>query len=80
MNNLSKTINQTFSHSKKYLLPSWNNTYFSNRLLSSELRYCIERRQFETLTGSTLDKPGLLLKPNLLGITRTEAENSTYWE
>lgn len=53
-----------------------HNFYMSNQQLSSELSYCIDRRQMPKLTGSMIDKPTLLLKNALIGKTTSQAEQS----
>ncbi len=63
--------------SGEFPFQKWKNFYLSNRLLSSELQYCIERRQQGKLTGSTVEKPSLVLKGALIGPTRSEAEAVT---
>ncbi len=52
----------------------WTNFYLSNRELSTEFRYCFDRRHQTRFTGNTLDKPKLVLKRTLIQSTRTEQE------
>ena len=58
----------------EYYFQKWNNFYLSNRELSSEFRYCFDRRHEPRFTGNTLDKPKLLLKRTLLQSTHAQQE------
>jgi len=58
-------------------IQKWKNFYMSNRALSSELRYCIDRKQMEKITGNTLEKPPLILKGTFLQNTSVEVERTT---
>eukprot|EP00830_Metopus_es_P002375 TRINITY_DN1213_c0_g1_i6.p1 TRINITY_DN1213_c0_g1~~TRINITY_DN1213_c0_g1_i6.p1 ORF type:complete len:2229 (-),score=458.73 TRINITY_DN1213_c0_g1_i6:107-6793(-) len=58
----------------EYYFQKWTNFYLSNRELSSEFRYCFDRRNEHRFTGNTLDKPKLLLKRTLVQATQTQRE------
>eukprot|EP01022_Parablepharisma_sp_SALTPOND_P023508 TRINITY_DN4_c0_g2_i2.p1 TRINITY_DN4_c0_g2~~TRINITY_DN4_c0_g2_i2.p1 ORF type:complete len:1596 (+),score=184.76 TRINITY_DN4_c0_g2_i2:189-4976(+) len=58
----------------EYFFQKWTNFYLSNRELSSEFRYCFERRHQPRFTGNTLDKPKLILKRTLIQSTHTQQE------
>lgn len=51
----------------------WHNFYLSNRELSTEFRYCFDRRALPRFMGNTLPKPKLLLK-------RTFAQSTACFE
>ena len=67
-------LTQELIESTEFSFQKWQNFFLSNRELSSELRYCIDRRQLPRYTGCTLEKPTLLLKQNLIGKTHTDQE------
>lgn len=54
--------------------PSKNNTYLSNKRLSEEFCYVLERKTLKRFVGNTLDKPQLLLKRKFLRDTTTGKE------
>ena len=71
-----------FRSGDEYFFQKWNNSYLSDRELSSELRYCFDRRHQEKFIGNSLEKPKLLLKRALLQTTHTKtgvvAAGTTY--
>ena len=58
----------------EYFFQKWTNFYLSNRELSTEFRYCFDRRHEPRFTGNNLDKPKLLLKRTLLQSTHAQQE------
>jgi hypothetical protein len=44
----------------------WNNIFMSNRALSDENRYIMERKYQEKTIGNFLEKPTALLKRNYI--------------
>ena len=60
----------------EYFFQKWTNFYLSGRELSTEFRYCFDRRNLQSFTGNTLDKPKLLLKRTL--VQSTHAEQQAY--
>ena len=67
-------ITSDYSVRNEYFFQKWTNFYLSNRELSSEFRYCFERRKMERFTGNTLEKPRLLLKRNFIQGTESSRE------
>ena len=78
LNNLTMTLlsKDTFA-SSEYYFQRWHNFYLSNRELSSEFKYCFDRKHSERFTGNTLDKPKLLLKRILTQDTEVVVETVT---
>ena len=58
--------NQTFNINK------YKNKYLNNKILSDEMQYVLDRKQYEINLGNSLDKPSLLLKPQYIRDTTTE--------
>ena len=52
----------------------WKNLYLSNRTLSDENRYIMERKMQEKTIGNFLEKPTLLLKRNYIKDTTFNEE------
>ena len=48
---------------------NWRNFYLSNRELSTEFRYCFDRKTLPRFMGNTLPKPKLLLKRTFAQVT-----------
>lgn len=61
--------------SRHFEFASWKNFYLSNRQLSDETRYVIERQQQEKTIGNFLEKPTVLLKRNFIRDTTFSQEN-----
>lgn len=78
LNDLTMTLlsKDTFA-SSEYYFQRWHNFYLSNRQLSSEFKYCFDRKHSERFTGNTLDKPKLLLKRVLTRTTEVLVETVT---
>ena len=52
----------------------WKNMYLSNRMLSDENRYIMERKYQEKTIGNFLEKPTVLLKRNYIKDTTFSQE------
>jgi len=48
------------------------NKYLNNKILSDEMQYVLDRKQYEINLGNSLEKPSLLLKPQYIRDTTTE--------
>ena len=48
------------------------NKYLNNKILSDEMQYVLDRKQYEINLGNSLEKPSLLLKPQFIRDTTTE--------
>ena len=48
------------------------NIYLNNKILSDEIQYVLDRKQYEINLGNSLEKPSLLLKPQFIRDTNTE--------
>jgi len=57
---------------EEHFFQKWFNFYLSDRELSSEYRYCFDRRHQAKFIGNTLEKPKLLLKRTLVQVTHTQ--------
>ena len=55
--------------SKKY-----KNCYLNNKILSDELQYVLDRKQYEITLGNSLENPSLLLKPQFIRETTNEIQ------
>ena len=83
---LPKKLNKNlelFSQSKFYQFRMMNeeqefnitkatNIYLNNKILSDEIQYVLDRKQYEINLGNSLEKPSLLLKPQFIRDTTTE--------
>ena len=58
----------------EHKLNFWKNFYLSNKQLSSETRYCFDRRSYKKFMGNTLDKPKLVLRREYFQKTTTRDE------
>ena len=47
------------------------NKYLNNKILSDEIQYVLDRKQYDISLGNSLDKPSLLLKPQYIQDTHT---------
>lgn len=47
----------------------WKNIFLSNRELGDEFRYVFDRKYAERQIGSSLDRPKIVLRRNLVGGT-----------
>ena len=50
------------------------NKYLNNKILSDELQYVLDRKQYKTNLGNSLENPSLLLKPQFIRDTTTELQ------
>ena len=50
----------------------FENCYLNDKILSDELQYVLDRKQYETTLGNSLENPSLLLKPQFIRETTTE--------
>ena len=57
--------NQSFFFNKN------KNKYLNNKILSDEMQYVLDRKQYEINLGNSLEKPSLLLKPQFIRDTTT---------
>ena len=48
------------------------NKYLNNKILSDEMQYVLDRKQYDINLGNSLEKPSLLLKPQFIRDTNTE--------
>ena len=48
------------------------NKYLNNKILSDELQYVLDRKQYKINLGNSLENPSLLLKPQFIRDTTTE--------
>ena len=48
------------------------NKYLNNKILSDEMQYVLDRKQYEINLGNSLEKPSLLMKPQFIRDTTTE--------
>eukprot|EP01022_Parablepharisma_sp_SALTPOND_P022439 TRINITY_DN455_c0_g4_i1.p1 TRINITY_DN455_c0_g4~~TRINITY_DN455_c0_g4_i1.p1 ORF type:complete len:1362 (-),score=197.70 TRINITY_DN455_c0_g4_i1:4439-8524(-) len=58
----------------EFIFQKWRNLYLSNKELSPEFRYCLERRSQKKFMGNTLEKPKLLLRREFVQNTETKQE------
>lgn len=56
----------------EHFFQKWFNFYLSDRELSSEYRYCFDRKHQAKFIGNTLEKPKLLLRRTLVQGTHTQ--------
>ena len=52
------------SNSNIMKLSRFENEYLNNKKLNDELRYALERKYLKSFIGTTLERPGLLIKRN----------------
>ena len=64
--NKIKNQNVEFKYNKN------KNEYLNNKILSDEMQYVLDRRQYEINLGNSLEKPSLLMKPQFIRDTTTE--------
>ena len=50
----------------------YKNCYLNNKILSDELQYVLDRKQYKINLGNSLENPSLLLKPQFIRETNTE--------
>ena len=57
---------------REFIFIENKNKYLNNKILSDELQYVLDRKQYETNLGNSLENPSLLLKPQFIRETTTE--------
>ena len=57
---------------KSFNMNKNENKYLNNKILSDEMQYILDRKQYENHLGNSLEKPSLLLKPQYIRDTTTE--------
>ena len=81
-NKLNKNL-ESFKQSQFYMYKMRNenqifftekikNKYLNNKILSDEMQYVLDRKQYEINLGNSLEKPSLLMKPQFIRDTTTE--------
>ena len=57
---------------KVFEMTKEKNIYLNNKILSDEMQYILDRKQYDITLGNSLQKPSLLLKPQYTKDTNTE--------
>ena len=57
---------------KQFQFKENKNIYLNNKILSDELKYVLDRKQYQINLGNSLEQPSLLLKPQFIRETTTE--------
>ena len=79
--NLIKFINGKFYNyikdniKKQFLFFRDKNLYLDGKILSDELQYVLDRKQYKSYLGNSLENPSLLLKPQLIKDSTTEIQS-----
>jgi len=60
------------NESQEFSIFKNKNKYLNNKILSDEMQYVLDRKQYEINLGNSLEKPSLLLKPQFIRDTTTE--------
>ena len=82
----SKLLENTEQKLKAFPVKNIENTYLNNIILNEEIKYVLDRKQYEKKMGNLLEKPSLLLKPQFTKDTKTsiikpkEEENSEEYD
>ena len=63
---------QTIHENIEFESQKYKNIYLNNKILSDELQYVIDRKQYKINLGNSLENPSLLLKPQFIRETTTE--------
>ncbi|MGL4948145.1 MAG: hypothetical protein ACRC42_02045, partial [Mycoplasma sp.] len=67
-----QTINsQPNVHWNRIKFSRWKNIFLNNKVLSEEIQYVLDRKQYERHLGNSWEKPSLLLKPQFIRDTDT---------
>ena len=53
-------------------IQSWKNYYLNDKILHEEIKYVLDRKQYERTLGNSLEKPSLLVKPQFIQDTNTK--------
>ena len=61
-----------FEKMKIFEMSQKENIYLNNKILSDEMQYILDRKQYNITLGNSLEKPSLLLKPQIIRDTNTE--------
>ena len=64
-------INNQF---REFQFAESKNKYLNNKILSDELQYVLDRKQYQINLGNSLENPSLLLKPQFIRDTTTELQ------
>ena len=67
-NYIQNQDNTTFNYNRI------KNIYLNNKILSDEIQYVLDRKNFSSLLGNSLSKPSLLVKPQYIRDTTTEIQ------
>jgi hypothetical protein len=70
-NCLEKSYSSCY-YKREFSSSLWNNIYLSNKILSEEIKYVLDRQNCERYNGNTLEKPSLLMKRKFIRNTTTE--------
>ena len=76
-NLVSFTQNQFYQYKMRnenniFMAQKNKNKYLNNKILSDEMQYVLDRKQYEISLGNSLEKPSLLMKPQFIRDTTTE--------
>eukprot|EP01022_Parablepharisma_sp_SALTPOND_P019171 TRINITY_DN3242_c0_g1_i1.p1 TRINITY_DN3242_c0_g1~~TRINITY_DN3242_c0_g1_i1.p1 ORF type:complete len:1469 (-),score=192.25 TRINITY_DN3242_c0_g1_i1:4794-9200(-) len=71
---ISRFLPKTERPQAEFAFQHWKNFFLSNRELSTEFKYCLDRQSLPRFTGNTLPKPQLLLKREFLQETESVRE------
>ena len=67
--------NESYFYASTFAFARWKNLYQSNRQLSDEIRYVLDRKKLESQLGNSLERPSLLMKRNYVGGTQVGEES-----
>ena len=60
------------NENQQFFMNKNKNKYLNNKILSDEMQYVLDRKQYEINLGNSLEKPSLLMKPQFIRDTTTE--------
>ena len=61
-----------WNENQRFPMEKNKNKYLNNKILSDEMQYVLDRKQYEINLGNSLEKPSLLMKPQFIRDTTTE--------
>ena len=70
LNDMIEKVN--LSDYEKIKSCSKKNIYLNDKILSDEMQYILDRKEYEAKLGNSLEKPSLLMKPQFIRDTQTE--------
>ena len=71
----SKYLDYRYNNeTKEFKFTKNKNKYLNNKILSDELQYVLDRKQYQINLGNSLEKPSLLLKPQFIRETTTQIQ------